>query len=298
MILLFGGLISLRFITLKQPASPTRLSSRGMIEKVVVKVMPVEREDLNFILAYVGSLKAKDEINVFSKVSGKLVEYSVSEGETIQKGQVLALIDRDETGLKYELAPVESPISGIVGRTLLDKGANVLPSSGLTGGSPLAIVVNMEEMIVRLNIPEPDISYIKKGLKAQIKVDAYPDDNFWGEISKVSEVVDTQTRTLPIEIIIPNSKHQLKSGMFCRINIIASQHKDALVILQDALVQEIGQNYVFIVEDHTAKKKKITLGIREAHRIEVLEGLAEGQKVIVFGQQGLKDGTSVEFIEE
>lgn len=297
LILLFGGLILLRFIT-PQPVSSRRLSSRGMVEKVVVKVMPVKREDLNFVLAYVGSLKAKDEISVFSKVSGKLVEYTVNEGEPIQKGETLALIDRDETGLKYELAPVESPISGIVGRTLLDKGANVLPSSGVTGGSPLAIIVNMDEMIVRLNIPEPDIPYIKKGLKANIKVDAYPDDNFVGEISKVSEVVDTQTRTLPIEIIIPNKDHRLKSGMFCRINIIASQHKDSLVILQDALVQEIGQNYVFIVQDHTAKKRKVALGTREDNRIEVLEGLEVGQKVIVFGQHGLKDGTSVELIEE
>lgn len=296
-ILLFGGLILLKFIT-PQPVSSRRLSSRGMAEKVVVKVMPVKIEDLNFVLSYVGSLKAKDEINVFSKVSGKLVEYSVNEGEAIQKGETLALIDRDETGLKYELAPVESPISGIVGRTLLDKGANILPSSGITGASSLAIIVNMDEMLVKLNISEPDIPYLKKGLKAQIKVDAYPDDNFWGEVSKVSEVVDSQTRTLPIEISIPNQDHRLKSGMFCRINIVASQHKNALVILQDALVQEIGQNYVFIVQDHTAKKRKVILGIREAHSIEVLEGLEEGQKVIVFGQQGLKDGTSVELIEE
>jgi len=111
-------------------------------------------------------------------------------------------------------------------------------------------------------------------------------------------VVDTSTRTLPIEIIIPNKERRLKSGMFCRINIIASQHKDALVILQDALVQEIGQNYVFIVQDHTAKKRKVTLGIREDNRIEVLEGLEVDQKVIVFGQQGLKDGTPVEPIQE
>lgn len=64
------------------------------------------------------------------------------------------------------------------------------------------------------------------------------------------------------------------------------------------MVQEIGQNYVFIVQDHTAIKKMISLGIREDNRIEVLEGLEEGQKIIVFGQQGLKDGTLVEIIQE
>ena len=296
-ILLFGGLVLLRLITTKSLAEK-RPTMRGAVEKVTVKVITVKREDLNLALSYVGSLKAKDEINVFSKVPGKLVEYTVNEGDSVQKGQTVALIDRDETGLKYELAKVESPISGIVGRNLLDKGANISPSASLTSGTPLAIMVNMDEMIVRINLPEPDIPYMKKGLKAKVQVDAYPEDNFTGEVSKVSEVVDPQTRTLPIEITIPNQDHRLKSGMFCRIKIIASQLKDRLVILQDALVQELGANYVFVVQDHTAKKKKVTLGIKEDSRIEILEGLKEGEMVIVFGQQGLKDGTSVETVQE
>lgn len=296
-VVIFGGLFLSRFI-ISKPASEKRPLMRGYVEKVTVKAMPVKKGDLNLILSYVGGLKAKDEINVFSKVSGKLVEYKVSEGESVEKGHTIALIDRDETGLKYELAPVESPISGILGKTLLDKGANILPSAGITGGTPLAIVLNMDEMIVRLNVSEPDIPYFRKGLKAQIKVDAYPDEDFEGEISKVSEVVDPSTRTLPTEITIPNPDHRLKSGMFARIKIIASQHKDALVLLQDAVVQELGANYVFVVEDHTAKKKKVTLGIREDNRIEILDGLKEGDLVIVFGQQGLKDETSVEIAQE
>lgn len=296
-ILLFGGLVLLRLTTTK-PLAEKRPTMRGAVEKVMVKVITVKREDLNLVLSYVGSLKAKDEVNVFSKVSGKLVEYTVNEGDSVQKGQTVALIDRDEIGLKYELAKVESPISGIVGKTLLDKGANISPSAGLTSGTTLAIMVNMDEMIVRINIPEPDIPYMKKGLKAVVQVDAYPEDNFSGEVFKVSEIVDPQTRTLPIEITIPNQDHRLKSGMFCRIKIIASQLKDRLVILQDALAQELGANYVFVVQDHTAKKKKVTLGIKEDSRIEILEGLKEGEMVIVFGQQGLKDGTSVETVQE
>lgn len=188
LVFIFIGLILFRGFIKKPVSTPP---TAGAMQKVTVKVMPVKREDINLILSYVGSLKAKDEVNVFSKVTGKLAEYKVNEGDTVQKGQTTALIDRDETGLKYELAPVESPISGIVGRTLLDKGAHVLPSATVvTGGTPLAIIVDMDEMIVRLNIPEAEIPHIKRGLTAKIKVDAYPEDNFVGEISKVSEVVD------------------------------------------------------------------------------------------------------------
>jgi len=296
-IFIFTGLVLLRLITAK-PVSRKQATGKVTLDKIVVKVSPVEKGDLNLTLSYVGSIKARDEINVFSKVPGKLVEYAVNEGEAVEKGQTIALIDRDETGLKYELAKVESPLSGTVGRTFLDKGATVLSSSGIGQGTPMAIIVNMDEMMVKLSASEQDVPYLKTGLKAEVKVDAYPDDIFTGEISKVSEVVDTQTRTLPIEIKIPNLGHRLKSGMFCRIKIIASQHNDVLVLLQDAVIQEQDASYVFVVEDHTARKRKITPGIQEDSRIEILDGLKEGEKVIVFGQQGLKDGTSVEIAQE
>ena len=297
-ILIFGGLIFLRLSINKKPTGEKRPAKQVVLEKVTVKVAVVKKEDLNLILSYVGSIKAKDEIEVFSKVTGKLVEYKVNEGDSVEKGQAIALIDRDETGLKFELAPVESPISGIVGKTILDKGDSVLPSASIIHGTPLAIVMNMDEMIVKLNISELDIPYVNKNLEAQIKVDAYPEANFAGLISKVSEVVDPETRTLPIEITIPNGEHRLKSGMFARIKIIAMQLKDKLVLAQDALVQEQGANYVFVVKGHTAIKKKVFLGVREDSRIEISEGLEEGEQVIVFGQQGLKDGASVEAVQE
>lgn len=293
-ILIFGGLIFLRLAAARNLIK-TRPAMRGAVERVTVKVVPVKKEDLDLILSYAGGLKAKEEIGVFSKVTGKLHEYTVSEGDKVEKGQALALIDRDETGLKYELAQVESPITGIVGRTLLDKGADILPGPN---GSNLAIIVNMDEMLVKLNIPETDIPYIKKGLKAQIRIDAWPQEDFAGEISKVSELVDSSTRTLPIELSISNQDHRLKSGMFCRINLIASKIEDVLVLPQDALVRELGANYVFIVQDHTAKKKKVSLGVQEDSRVQVLDGINEADKVIVFGQQGLKDGTAVEISED
>lgn len=296
-ILVFIGLILLR-LTLTKPATQTRPLTKVSVEKATVKVKPVTREDIDLAFSYIGNIKAKDEVEVFSKVSGKLAEYTANEGDSVQKGQAIALIDRDETGLKYELAKVESPISGILARTLLDKGDNVLVGTTTPQGTKIAVVVNMEEMIVRLNIPEQDIPNIKRGLKAQIRVDAYPEDNFIGEISKVSEVVDPQTRTLPIEITMPNSDHRLKSGMFGRIKIISSHLEDRLILSQDALVKEWGANYVFLIEGHIAKKKKVTLGIRDDSRVEILDGLKDGDRVIVFGQQGLKDGTPVGISEE
>lgn len=276
------------FILLITPSAMAEQAGQQEKSGAVVKVAPVKKENFTLTLDYVGSLKALNEASVFSKVTGKLFEYLVEEGDTIQKGQALANIDRDETGLKFELARVESPISGIVGRILLDQGANLKP-----GVTAIAIVVDMDKMIVRLNIPEQDIPYMKRGLKAFIAVDAYPQEEFSGEVSRVSEIVDPETRTLPIEVSIPNSSYRLKSGMFCRIKIIVAVLNDILVLPQDAIVQEQGEKFVFVAEGNSANKTKITTGRRDDGRLEILTGIKEGDAVIVFGQQGLKDGAAI-----
>jgi membrane fusion protein (multidrug efflux system) len=292
-ILIIGVVAGLRMYNTR---SVSRQSSVKKISapKTMVKVEAVKKGDMDFILSYVGSLKARDEVVVFSKVSGKLARYEVAEGDAVVKGQAVALVDRDETGLKYELAPVESPLSGIVGKTMLDKGASIQAAGGTAQGTPLAIIVDMDEMLVKLNISEQDIPYFKNGLKAKINVDAYPGQVFEGAVTRVSQIVDSQTRTLPIEISILNQDHRLKSGMFGRIFINAAVHQGALILSQDALVEELGHNYVFVEDTGTARKQKVVTGIRDDGKVEITSGVQDGDKVIVFGQQGLKDGAAIE----
>lgn len=289
-IVFVSGLFTRRIFFVK-PEAPPAAKKRG-IEKTAVKVEKVKKEDLDFILAYAGSLKARDEALVFSKAGGKLKEYLVNEGDEVDKGMAIALVDRDETGLKYELARVDAPISGIAGRVFLDKGETVAAQS-----TPLAIIVDMDEMVLSLSISEPDIPLIKKGLKAYLKIDAYPDEDFRGEITRVSEVLDSQTRSLPIEITIPNPGRRLKSGMFAKAGVFAGKRSGVLVVAQDALVKEDSLNYVYVAQDSVARKVGVKPGIRQDNKIEILEGLEENQRVIVFGHQGLKDGAQVNVIE-
>jgi multidrug efflux pump subunit AcrA (membrane-fusion protein) len=291
--LIVSGLLFSRFFSRQAVSENEQPVNAPKKANIVVRVTKAQKQDFTLTFDYVGSLKAKDEASVFSKVSGKLAEYLVNEGDTVAKGQIIANVDRDETGLKFELAKVESPIAGVVGRILLDKGANITPASTVVNSIPLAVVVDMDEMIVRLNIPEQDIPYFKKGLQAILKVDSYPDDQFPGEVTRVAEIVDTQTRTLPIEIAIPNTDHRLKSGMFARITIIAAKLKDVLVLSQDAIVQELGEKFVFTVRENIAEKRKVVLGKRDNGKLQVLDGIREGDAIIVFGQQGLKDGAHV-----
>jgi len=275
--------------------------SNGVKEAgIPVEVAVVQKKQLQEILKFTGDIEGKDQVQVYPKVPGKLIEYKVEEGARVEKQDVIALIDRDVTGFKFEPAPVEAPISGIVAKTYFDQGDSVSPQV------PIAVVADMDEVKVKIEIVEVDYPKVKLGQIAKIIVDAYPDKEFTGKLSKFSALVDLDTRTATAEITIPNPDHLLIPGMFARISLFVGKHK-ALVVPRDAILRLPGTGvyYCFVVQENKAKKVFVELGMRENNwqevnpvRKEFSNGVKEELKmsdlVILSGQGILKTDMPVE----
>ncbi len=264
-----------------------RAEKEKVQQAIPVKVFKVEIRDLEESLEYVGNIRAQDEAVVYPKVSGKIIEKVKEDNSKVFKGEAIAYIDRDEVGLKFEKAPVESPITGIVGRVYVDIGTNVSPQT------PLALVVNMDKVKINLEVPEKYLPRVSKDKQARIRVDAYPQEEFIGYITKFSPVVDLATRTAPVEIMVDNPSHLLKSGMFAKINLILDEHKDALVILKESIIGKEPDTYVYVIKEARAFLTKVSLGLRQGPYLEVKEGLREGDLVVIVGQQRLRDNAQV-----
>lgn len=256
-------------------------------EAIPVRVIKVEPRSIKNTLNYVDDIKAQDEAIIYPKVSGKIIEKTKEEGDTVNKGDIVAYIDRDEVGFKFEKAPVESPLTGIIGRTYVDKGTSV---STLT---PIALVVDMDKVKIKIDITEEYLPRIILGQEAQISLQAYPDETFTGVVAKISPVLDLDTRTAPIEIVIANNDHRLKSGMFAQVQLILEEHKDVMVIAKEALIGRGAEAYVYVVQENIAHQKKIKLGIHQGAFYEVTDGLKPGDLVVVMGQQKLYEGALV-----
>lgn len=279
------AIIAILFICGCQPKEETKKSSQQIIP---VKVMEVSLKDLNKTLEYVGDIKAEDEAMIYPKVTGKIIEKVKEDGSLVNKGEAVAFIDRDEVGLKFEKAPVISPLTGVIGRVYVDIGSNVSPQT------PIALVVKMDKVRIDLDIPEKYLPEVFLNQEAKVSVDAYPDEQFTGRVTKISPVLDLSTRSAPIEITIDNPNQRLKSGMFARVELVIQQHKKVAVILKEAIMGREPQTYVFVVEDKKAVLKKISLGIRQGPYFEVTEGLQEKDQVVIMGQQRLFEGAQVE----
>jgi len=253
---------------------------------IPVKVTRVELKDIYRTLEYVGSVKAEEQAVVYPKVSGKITEKVKEDGSVVEKGDTLFYIDRDEVGLKFEKAPVESPLDGVVGRIYVDIGVNV------TSQTPVALIVSMNKVKIDLNIPEKYLPRVSIDQNADITVDAY-NEKFKGVVTKISPVVDMDTRTAPVEITIENREHLLKSGMFAKVSLIIGESKAVPVILKESIMGKAPNAYAYVIENNKAVLRNVTLGIRQDGYSEVTGGIKEGDAVVIMGQQRLKDGIDV-----
>jgi HlyD family secretion protein len=266
---------------------PQKNAAEGKLELIPVEVVKVKPRDISEVIDYVGNIKAQDEIQVYPKVTGKVIEKAKQAGDAIGKGEAVVYLDRDEVGLKFERAPVESPLDGFVGRVYVDIGTNVSPQT------PIALVVNMDTVKINLDIPEKYLPRISLGQKAKITVDAYPKEEFFGEVTKISPVVDEASRTASIEITLDNQNHHLKSGMFARVELILATRTGVPVILKEAIIGTDSTVSVYVVEGGKAALRSVGLGLRQGPYYEVVSGLREGDLVVVMGQQRLFDGAQV-----
>ncbi len=256
-------------------------------EGIPVRVQPAVERTLNRMLDYAGSIRAREQALIYPRVSGKIVARLKSEGHPVARGEALALVDRDEVGYDYEKSPVESSLSGLVGRVYADLGASVTPQT------PVAQVVDIDAVEVEFPVPEKYVAQVAGGQLAELTVDAWPGQAFTGKVTQISPVLDLDTRTAPVEITVPNPGRRLKPGMFARVRLILETRPAAPTVLKEAVLGKDPDTYVFVVSNGTAMSRPVQLGLRQDNAFEVLSGLAAGESVVIMGQQRLHDGVAV-----
>jgi membrane fusion protein (multidrug efflux system) len=278
---------------------------RSQVEEVEVKeeIPPVEirvvkTSPLTETLSLSGDVQGIEEIDVYPKASGKLVDVKVEEGERVASDQVLAVVDRDVDGVHFQPAEVTSPVMGIVGKVYLDQGARVSPPDPGPGmGTPILRIVNMDQVKVVVSVIERDFSKIKLNQKAAISVGAYPDEEFSGKITLISPTINPMTRTASVEIIIPNPNHRLKPGMFAKVDIIIREKADAILIPTYAVLEQSEVHKVFILANGKATSEVVQLGADQGELVEAVSGVNVGDSLVVAGHHRISSGETVRVIQ-
>jgi membrane fusion protein (multidrug efflux system) len=192
--------------------------------------------------------------------------------------------------LNLDYTSIKASISGIVTQRFIKTGNTISPNQ------PAFEIVNFNTLFVTIHVPEAELSKLKKGQHAILKVDALPDEQFSGKIQRISPIIDPQTGTFDVRIRLNNPSRKLKPGMFARISIVYDVHENALLVPKDAVISEDKESSVFVVKDSLVLKQIVETGYQNTTSIEILNGLTLSDTVITMGTSALKDSTTVEII--
>jgi multidrug efflux pump subunit AcrA (membrane-fusion protein) len=265
---------------------------------VLVEIEIVKASPYTPILNYTGEVKGIEEIEIFPKVSGKLVEIKIKEGQRVKKDQVVALIDRDIIGVEFKLAETTSPVEGIVGKVFLDKGAEVNPPSPGPGmGTPLAQILNLDSVKIVIQVTEADLPKVKLSQKAKIRVDAYPDKEFYGVTTLISPTLNSVTRSAAAEITIPNLNHLLKPGMFAEVDLITGKTEELILVPRHTILTEAGKKKVFVIKDGKAEERWVETGFSDGGLTYIKSGLDPLDSLVTLGQSQLQAGDKVRIVK-
>jgi len=184
-----------------------------------------------------------------------------------------------------------SPIDGVVTVKHIDEG------NLIRVGDRLVTIADLKTVKAVIAVAEKYGEDIAAGMPAKIKVDTFPDRVFDAKVYSVYPALDTQTHTIQVEIRLDNSEMLLKPGMFARVTLVLQTKKDVVVVSRDVVLGgKIDEPYVYVAENGIAHKRIVKLGIIQADRCEITEGLKPGEKLIVNGMHSVKDGSSVEVV--
>ncbi len=187
-------------------------------------------------------------------------------------------------------AQVLAPFAGVVG------ARNVSPGQVITREQTLTWLVDLDPVKVKFNVPERFLQVARKGQSVSIKVAAYSDRSFKGEVYFVAPFVDIETRNIEVKAMVPNPERLLIPGMFSNLELTLTIREEALVIPEMALFRTLEGDMamVYVVgADNVAEMRSIAIGERLPGKVEVLSGLELGELVITEGTQKIGPGAPV-----
>ena len=257
------------------------------IEKIDEKVIPIsistpKISQIEYSESFTANISGDPLTLVFPEVPGKFINYLVSEGQYVNKDEIIAYLDRSTTGLEFNNYPIKSPTSGKIHLLNINTGQLISPST------PVAQIYGNPIAIIKL----PSIYYNK--IKIGDEIEVFSNELGIKEKTRIyykSTIIDPLSQTFEIRAKV----YKFPIGSFAIAKITLNKKDKAFVIPTSAILG-LDKKYVFIVNGDRAYKKIVKIGISNGEITEILEGLTLNDTIVIEGQYNLQDGQKVRII--
>jgi RND family efflux transporter MFP subunit len=254
--------------------------------------VPELNEQRNAARAEVAALRSEHERTEVLAARSSVTQRALAEAKSRLDAAIAA---EAEVAAQIEYATIEAPFDGVVTARAIDPGDMVFQASSPKGSAqPLLKVAKLDVMRVKTYVPERDAVWADIGDAAAISFDALPGQVFAGAVARLSGAIDPATRTMLVEIDLPNADGRILPGLYGQVRLTLERRDAALTLPANAVQFGDGGAFVFVVAaGDVARRASVQTGLNVGGSVEIVAGLQGDERVVTGAPAGLADGAPV-----
>jgi RND family efflux transporter MFP subunit len=235
-----------------------------------------------------------DDATAKDRASAAQVEAAKANVAAAEQQLDVSKASRSQVSAMSDYSRITAPFDGVVTWRYADTGALVQAGTSSNTAQPVVKLAQINVLRLRIPVPESVVAGIHDGQTADVAVSA-TGEHFTGKVTRFTGSLDRSTRTMQVEIDVPNPGYKLSPGMYANVVLHTDQQENALVIPSLALSEKGDKATVMVVDaQNRVEPRDVVLGIQEPNFVEVKSGLQEGERVIVGNLSAFRAGEVVE----
>jgi RND family efflux transporter MFP subunit len=256
----------------------------------------------NLSVANAAEAKAQQDADRYQQlakndaIAKQILDHSIADLQAAKMQVQAAKANVSSLGNNVRFADISAPLTGTIGISQVKVGDVATPGqtilNTISGDGPIAVDVNVDQSLIP--------AFIKLQQKADPKDSTFQlvltDQSIYpynGMIAFLDRAVDPQTGTLKARLVFPNPDKMLRDGMNCNVRIRNTGGGQQLLIPYKAVVEQLGEYFVYTADNSKAIQHKVTLGTKINDKVVILNGLSQGDSVITEGVQKLRDSVAI-----
>jgi RND family efflux transporter MFP subunit len=301
--------VSLQISGIAKPNQQVKIfaMSRGMLHEIKADIGDfVKRGQILAILENPDLLIQKEKAD--AELKGKKSIYERLKGVYNKTPQLTTIAEVERTEADYESSKAEAdglqsqinflqvraPFSGVIINRFADKGAIIQSGLNNSNAVPLFELQDLQPIRLTIDVAETDMVLVDKKTKAEVTFPDLINSKYSANVSRIAYGMEETTKTMKVEIDLPNSDLKIRPGMYAKVEIQTGGHKNVLSVANEAIGNIKGQSFVFVVNNDIVKKVEIKTGLRDEKFTELLNAeIKSTDQIVVQGKEFCSNGASV-----
>lgn len=243
----------------------------------------IDKGDVILKKQFFGTVKGKQQTEIYPDVPGKFIKYNVQEGQYVNKDQIIAEVDRSIPGMTYETAKIKAPISGVIYDLTFVKGQPVLPQM------PVANISDPSMLTARIDVSKDILNEIQQCIDAEVYIN---NEKYNAKVIRRSYLPNNMTGLGSVDVKIENGSKMLINSA-AKVNLFTGEADNVLRVPYEAYHTDDAGAYIYLIEDGKAVKTSVEIGLIGNEYVEVANSISEGDTVITVGSSFVRDGQQV-----